>query len=54
MDNIYINGLPNESISIKIVSERILDHTFNQLQNINHQNFSFIKIETNSFIGNPN
>ena len=54
MTNIYVNGLQNKSIAKKIIQKRVLNHTQKGLQNINHSNFSFLKIETNSFIGNPN
>ncbi|OUR98364.1 hypothetical protein A9Q86_15055 [Flavobacteriales bacterium 33_180_T64] len=54
MENIFVNGLPNDPISNKIVPNRIENHINNELQKINHPNFSYIKIETNSYIGNPN
>ena len=54
MENIFVNGLPNKSISNKIVPNRIENHTYGELQKINHPDFSYIKIETNSYIGNPN
>ncbi|MFT4804970.1 MAG: hypothetical protein ACI9YE_002185 [Psychroserpens sp.] len=54
MKNIYVNGLPNEPISNKIVPNRIENHLNLELQHINHPNFSYIKIETNAYIGNPN
>jgi len=54
MKNIFVNGLPNEDISNKIVPNRIENHTYSELQEINHPEFGFIKIETNNYIGNPN
>jgi hypothetical protein len=54
MENIYVNGLPNEPISNKIVPNRIENHLNLELQHINHPDFSYIKIETNAYIGNPN
>jgi hypothetical protein len=54
MENVFVNGLPNEPISDKIIPNRIEDHTNTELQKINHPNFSYIKIETNTYIGNPN
>ena len=54
MENIFVNGLPNKSISNKIVPNRIENHTYGELQKINHPDFSYIRIETNSYIGNPN
>ena len=54
MENVFVNGLPNEPISDKIIPNRIENHTNSELQKINHPNFSYIKIETNTYIGNPN
>ena len=54
MENIFVNGLPNEDISNKIVANRIENHTNTQLQKINHPDFSYIKIEINTYIGSPN
>ncbi|NJX14197.1 hypothetical protein [Tamlana crocina] len=53
MKNIFINGLPNESISNKIVPNRIKNHTNGQLQPIDHPDFKYLKIEINSYIGSP-
>jgi hypothetical protein len=54
LENCYVNGLPNVSISNKIVPNRIKNQTRTVLQAINHKNYSYVKIEVNSFIGNPN
>ncbi|GGG14206.1 membrane protein [Dokdonia pacifica] len=54
MENIFVNGLPNEGISNKIVPDRIQNHTDAQLQKIEHPDYEYIKIEINSYIGNPN
>ncbi|RNC86507.1 MAG: hypothetical protein ED556_09490 [Winogradskyella sp.] len=54
MSNCYVNGLPNKPISHKIVSDRIIDHSDKELQHINHPNYKFIKLDINTFIGNPN
>ncbi|WP_111684485.1 hypothetical protein [Winogradskyella tangerina] len=54
MSNCYVNGLPNTSISDKIVSDRITDHSKETLQSIEHPNFKYLKLEVNSYIGNPN
>ncbi|QDO94533.1 hypothetical protein FNB79_11335 [Formosa sediminum] len=54
MENIFVNGLPNQNISDKIVPNRIYNHLNTQLQPITHPDFSFIKIEINTYIGNPN
>lgn len=54
MSNCFVNGLPNRDIATKIISNRIKNHTYNTLQPITHPNYSFIKIELNNYIGNPN
>ena len=54
MKNCFVNGLPNEAISNKIVPDRIINQTHSKLQSIDHSNYKFIKIEINSYIGNPN
>ena len=53
MSNCFVNGLPNESISNKIVSDRIYNHSDQELQAINSTNYKFIKLEVNTYIGNP-
>ncbi|PNW29111.1 hypothetical protein [Formosa algae] len=54
MTNIFVNGLPNAAIAGKIVPNRIDNHTTSQLQQIEHPDFSYIKIEINTYIGSPN
>ena len=54
MSACFVNGLPNKNIAIKIVPNRIKNHTSKELQKINHSNFNFVKIEMNAYIGNPN
>ncbi|WP_299521113.1 hypothetical protein [Winogradskyella sp.] len=54
MRNCYVNGLPNEPISNKIVSNRIVHHSNETLQTISHPNYKFIKLDVNTYIGNPN
>lgn len=54
MSNCFVNGLPNESIANKIISDRIKNHNNNELQAINHPIFKFVKLELNTYIGNPN
>ncbi|MDP5081625.1 MAG: hypothetical protein NWP87_03140 [Winogradskyella sp.] len=54
MSNCFVNGLPNENIADKIVSDRILNHNNKELQIINHPIFKFVKLEINTYIGNPN
>ncbi|CAL2064725.1 hypothetical protein [Tenacibaculum sp. 190524A05c] len=53
MSNCFVNGLPNEDVSDKIVPNRIFGHTNEVLQNISHPQYDYVKIEMNSFIGNP-
>jgi hypothetical protein len=53
MKNIFVNGLPNEDISDKVVPNRIKNHAATELQKIVHPNYAYIKIEMNSYIGNP-
>ena len=54
MKNCYVNGLPNKAIANKILPNRIKNQTASQLQAIEHPYYSFIKIETNAYLGNPN
>ncbi|GGD11624.1 hypothetical protein [Hyunsoonleella pacifica] len=53
MENCFVNGLPNADISNKVIPNRIKKHTYSQLQAINHPIYSFIKVETNAYLGNP-
>lgn len=53
MMHCFVNGLPNTSISKKIVPNRIQEHRYHKLQPIEHSNNCFIKVEINTFIGNP-
>ena len=54
MSNCFVNGLPNRSIADDVVPNRIINHTKPELQYTNNQKYPFIKIELNSYIGNPN
>ncbi|CAM1365556.1 conserved membrane protein of unknown function [Tenacibaculum soleae] len=54
MKNVFVNGLPNETIANKIIRERIKKHTSKELQKIQHPYFKYINIEMNTYIGNPN
>lgn len=49
----FVNGLPNKDIAFKIIPNRIKSHTNSKLQKVNHPLFRYIKIELNSYIGNP-
>lgn len=54
MEHCFVNGLPNTSIANKVIPNRISNQTQEFLQPIKHPDYSFIKIELNSYIGNPN
>ncbi len=54
MTNCFVNGLPNEDIADKVIPNRINNHSYTQLQPINNPVYSYIKIETNTYLGNPN
>lgn len=54
LDNCYVNGLPNASIAEKLFPKRIELHSGEQLQPISGEGFEYVKIELNSYIGNPN
>ncbi len=53
LEHCFVNGLPNAPISNKIVPDRIPNMTHDMLQPILHDDYGFIKIEVNSYIGNP-
>jgi hypothetical protein len=54
MSHCFVNGLPNEHISDKIVTDRITNHNNEELQAIHHPIYKFVKLEINTYIGNPN
>jgi len=54
MSNCFVNGLPNESISDKVVPNRVINQAQIFLQPVEHKVYKYIKIETNSYIGSPN
>ncbi|NNG10442.1 MAG: hypothetical protein HKM92_09720 [Arenibacter sp.] len=53
LKNCYVNGLPNAEIAGKFITGRNIQHTIEQLQPISGSGFEFIKLEMNSYIGNP-
>ncbi|KAF9657587.1 hypothetical protein ABHQ57_12720 [Tenacibaculum sp. ZH5_bin.1] len=53
MQNCFVNGLPNEEISNKLIPNRVKNHAFSELQKISHPKYKYVKIEMNNFIGNP-
>ena len=54
MENCFVNGLPNASIANKVIPNRVINQTQDVLQPILHPDYGYIKIELNSYIGNPN
>jgi len=50
----FVNGLPNAAIASKIMPQRELKQAEEQLQAYKGAGFDFIKLELNSYIGNPN
>ena len=54
MKNCFVNGLPNANVSGNTIPNRIINQTHAVLQPIKNQNYSFIKIELNSYLANPN
>ncbi|WP_340200534.1 hypothetical protein [Ascidiimonas sp. W6] len=52
MSAIYINGLPNDEISKKAVSTR-KNQKHHFLQKVDYKEVKYIKIEINSYVGNP-
>lgn len=54
LENCFVNGLPNASISEKVFPKRNVNHSTEQLQTIQGNGFDFIKIELNCYIGNLN
>ncbi len=51
--NVSVNGLPNESISQKIVPQRNRDGFEESFIPVRNKPYRFITITTNSYIGNP-
>lgn len=49
-----VNGLPNKSISDKVVPQRNGAGTSSEFIEINNMEYSYITICTNNYIGNPN
>ena len=53
LKNVFINGLPNEDITNKIVPDRALNKPMQTLIPVENENYSYISIQVNSYIGNP-
>ncbi|KZS42882.1 hypothetical protein AWE51_16065 [Aquimarina aggregata] len=54
LENVFINGLLNKEISNKVVPERKYEHQLIPLIPISGKGFSYVKLEVNTYIGNPN
>ena len=54
MENVFVNGLPNDQISRKTLPNRNNELNHLDLQNIEHPQFQYLKIDLNAYIGNPN
>lgn len=53
MENVFVNGLPNEHISEKVVPDRNYEHPMEQLIAVSGKGFDYVKIEINSYVGAP-
>ncbi len=53
MTNCFVNGSPNIEITKKVFPNRKTEHIAEQLQRQKGKGFNFIKLEINSYIGNP-
>jgi hypothetical protein len=53
LENCFVNGLDNASISKAVVPKRKITEEWEQLQKVKGNGFDYIKIELNNYIGNP-
>ena len=53
MENIFVNGLPNKEIAIKVIPDRQVQHPKEQMQTLAGKGYHFIKLELNNYVGNP-
>ena len=53
LENCYVNGLPNAEIAGKVIGVRNRSHSYEQMQPFKGSDYDFIKLEMNSYIGNP-
>ena len=53
MTNCFVNGSPNIEIAKKMFPDRKHNHLFEQLQEQKGDGYNFIRLEVNSYIGNP-
>lgn len=54
MSNCYVNGLPNQSISDKIIPYRRVNDTYPFLQALDNEGCGYVKVEINSYLGSVN
>lgn len=53
LENCFVNGISNAEISKAVVPNRDFNQEYEQLQKVNGNGFSYIKMEINNYIGNP-
>jgi len=53
LENCFVNGLPNASITKKVFPNREHGHGHAQVQPYTGKGFSYLKFDVNSYIGNP-
>ncbi|WBL24917.1 hypothetical protein [Zunongwangia sp. HGR-M22] len=53
LENIFVNGLPNKEIAIKVIPDRKEEHPKEQMQQLEGKGYNFIKLELNNYVGNP-
>ncbi|MGM8363676.1 hypothetical protein ACSV4D_17310 [Flavobacterium sp. ARAG 55.4] len=53
LENCFVNGISNAEISKTVVPNRDFNQEYEQLQKVNGNGFSYIKMEINNYIGNP-
>ncbi|MEP3210578.1 MAG: hypothetical protein ABJN95_15355 [Maribacter sp.] len=53
LENCFVNGLPNASITKKVFPDRDNSHRQAQLQPLVGNGYSYLKFDMNSYIGNP-
>jgi hypothetical protein len=53
LENCFVNGISNIEIAKAVVPNRDFNQEYEQLQKVNGNGFSYIKMEINNYIGNP-
>lgn len=51
LENIFVNGLPNQSSAAKLIPERLSEHDGAQLIKVAGRSYAYISIKLNSFLG---